>query len=148
MTPLTLLAALAGAVAAGGIMCLAAYAAGGAQPAGSPPARWRTTLRRWRVRPRTAVVAAAAGLVAFAVTGWPVAGLATVPAVIAVPRIVSRRPARARIAKLEALESWTRRLADVLAASRGLEDALTHSTDYAGPAIAAPVQELATRLRT
>ena len=82
-----------------------------------------------------------------AVTGWPVAAIAAVPAVIAVPRILSRRPARDRIARLEALEAWTRRLADVLAASRGLEDALTHSAATAPPPIAGQVGTLAASLR-
>jgi Flp pilus assembly protein TadB len=60
---------------------------------------------------------------------------------------LSRRPARARIARLEALEVWTRRLADVLAASRGLEDALTHSAATAPAPVTGPVAALAASLR-
>jgi hypothetical protein len=99
------------------------------------------------VGPWSAAAAVAAGLITFAVTGWPVAGIAAAPAVVAVPRMLSRRPAKARLAKLEALESWTRRLADVLAASRALEEALIHSAQSPPAAIAAPVQALARRLQ-
>ena len=59
-----------------------------------------------------------------AITRWPVAALATGAAVIFVPRLTAARAARQRTAMLEGLEQWTRRLADMLTASRGLEDAL------------------------
>jgi Flp pilus assembly protein TadB len=147
VTPGALAAALAGALTMAGITCIAAFFLVPAMPVASPPPRWRALLARWRITPRAAVTAAAAGVAVLAVTGWPVAGIAAVPAVIAVPRILSRRPTRARIAKLEALESWTRRLADVLAASRGLEDALTHSAATAPAPVAAPVAALAASLR-
>ena len=147
MTPAPLLAALAGGLAAAGAACVIGFFTIPARPAGAPPGRWRGLLARWRITPRQAVAALAAGVVVLAVTGWPVAGIAAVPATITIPRVLSRRPARARIAKLEALEVWTRRLADVLAASRGLEDALTHSATTAPPPIAAPVAALAAALR-
>ena len=148
MTPGALAAALAGGLTMAGIACLAAaFFILPAGPAPGPPSGWRTMLPRWRVTPRAAVAATAAGLAVLAATGWPVAAIAAMPAVIAVPRILSPRPARARIAKLEALESWTRRLADVLAASRGLEDALTHSAAAAPPPVAGPVAALAAALR-
>ena len=148
MTPGALIAALAGGLIAAGIACVAAFAARPAPAPAAPPSRWRTMVARWRITPRAAVAAAGAGLAVLLITGWPVAGIAAVPAVIAVPRILSRRPARARIARLEALESWTRRLADVLAASRGLEDALTHSAANAPAPIAGPVTALAADLRS
>ena len=148
MTPAALLGAVAGATTAAGIGCLVSYAAGPPpEPVPAPPARWRVLAARWKITPRHAVAAVVAGIAVLAVTGWPAAVLAAMPAVIAVPRILSRRPARARIARLEALEAWTRRLADVLAASRGLEDALTHSAATAPPPIAGPVAELAASLR-
>lgn len=147
MTAGILIAVLAGGLAAAGIACVAAFFTVPARPVPKPPARWRMVLARWRITPRVTVAAIGAGLVVLAVTGWPVAGIAAVPAVVAVPRILSRRPARARIARLEALEVWTRRLADVLAASRGLEDALTHSAATAPPPIAGPVSALAASLR-
>jgi Flp pilus assembly protein TadB len=149
MTAAAPAAALAGALLAAGLVCLAAYffvPAG--PPLAAPPPRWRLMLSRWRVTPRNGMIAVATGLVMLAITRWPVAAIATVPAVIAIPRILSRRPGRARITKLEALEAWTRRLADVLAASRGLEDALTHSAATAPAPIADAVSGLATALRS
>jgi Flp pilus assembly protein TadB len=147
VTPGALVAALAGLLAGAGVACLAAWRLVPASPVAAPPPRWRVLAARWRVTPRAAVAAAAAGIVVLAVTRWPVAAVAAVPAVIAVPRILSRRPARARIARLEALEAWTRRLADVLAASRGLEDAIAASAASAPPAIAGPVRQLATSMQ-
>jgi Flp pilus assembly protein TadB len=147
MTPGTLIAALAGLLAGSGIACLAAWYVLPASPVPAPSARWRVLAARWRITPRAAAAAAVTGVVVLAVTGWPVAAIAAVPAVIAVPRILSRRPSRARIARLEALEAWTRRLADVLAASRGLEDAIAHSAATAPPAIAGPVRDLAASLQ-
>ena len=143
MTPGALIAALAGLLAGAGIACLAAWRLLPAAPVAAPPPRWRVLAARWRITPRAAAAAAVTGIVVLAVTGWPVAALAAVPAVIALPRILSRRPSRTRIARLEALEAWTRRLADVLAASRGLEDAITHSAATAPPPIAGPVADLA-----
>jgi Flp pilus assembly protein TadB len=144
----SLVAAVAGGLVASGLACAAAYwLVPALPPQAAPPPRWRLLLDRWRVTPRAAAAAIGAGIVVLAITRWPVACIATVPAVIAVPRILSRRPARARIAKLEALEAWTRRLADVLAASRGLEDALTHSAATAPAPIAGPVTRLAGALR-
>ncbi len=58
-----------------------------------------------------------------AMTRWPVAALATIGAVMFVPKLTATRAARQRTAKLEGLEQWTRRLSDMLTASRGLEDA-------------------------
>jgi Flp pilus assembly protein TadB len=148
MTPGALLAAAGGAATMAGIGCLLSYAAGPpSAPVPAPPPRWRRLAARWTITPRHAVAAAATGIIVLGLTRWPAAALAAVPASIAVPRILSRRPARARIARLEALEAWTRRLADVLAASRGLEDALTHSAATAPPPIAAPVGGLAAALR-
>lgn len=143
MPAVSLLAAVTGTGTAAGLACVIAAFVLPPRATTAPPPRWRLLLTRWRVSGRTAALAVAAGLAALAITGWPVAGLATVPAVITLPRILSRRPARARIATLEALESWTRRLADLLAASRGLEDAITHSAATAPPPIAAAVAGLA-----
>ena len=48
---------------------------------------------------------------------------------------------------LEGLEQWTRRLADMLTASRGLEDAIEASARSAPAAIAEPVAALAAGCR-
>jgi Flp pilus assembly protein TadB len=147
MAPGVLLAVVAGCGAGAGLVVTAAGFAGHRRPAGTPPPRWLLLLRRWQIGPRATLTALAAGLVMFAVTGWPVAAIAAAPAAIALPKILTRRHERARIALLEALQAWTRRLADVLGASRGLEEALIRSCDSAPPAIAEPARNLARRLR-
>jgi Flp pilus assembly protein TadB len=81
-----------------------------------------------------------------AVTRWPVAALAAIGAVIFVPKLTAAKAARQRTAKLEGLEQWTRRLSDMLTASRGLEDAITVSARTAPATIAGPVTALARRL--
>lgn len=96
---------------------------------------------------RSLLIACAAALMVLAVTGWPVAALAAVAASVAVPRILAGRTAVDRIGRLEALEQWTRRLADMLSAGRGLEQAIESSATRNIPApIASHVQTLARRL--
>jgi len=147
VTPEALAGAAAGALAGAGLACLIASFALPPATVPGPPPRWRTLLARWRITPRNAALAAAAGAAVLGITGWPVAGLAAIPAAITLPRILTRRPARARIARLEALESWTRRLADVLAASLGLEEAIITSAAAAPPPVRPAVAGLATALR-
>ncbi|MEV5576606.1 type II secretion system F family protein [Spirillospora sp. NPDC052269] len=96
---------------------------------------------------RRLLVACTVGLVVLALTKWPVAGLAAAAASIVVPRIVNSSTAGDRIGKLEALEQWTRRLADMLTAGRGLEQAIESSATRNVPAPIAPqVRTLARRL--
>lgn len=112
-----------------------------------PPTRWaliRAALVRQR---RQLLLAALCGVATFGLTGWPVAGITGAAAVVAIPRVVTNRASVLRIKKLEALELWTRRLADLLTASRGLEQALEHSAVRNLPApIAGPVTALSRRL--
>jgi Flp pilus assembly protein TadB len=67
-------------------------------------------------------------------------------AVLFLPAIVSTRAPMQRAAVLDGLEQWTRRLSDLLTASRGLEDALEASARQAPLAIAPAVQALSQRL--
>lgn len=68
-------------------------------------------------------------------------------AVVALPRVLARRSAgRTRIARLEALETWTRRLSDVMAAHAALEQAVAASVRTAPPPIEAEVRTLGARL--
>jgi Flp pilus assembly protein TadB len=138
----TVLAALAGAAAAAGLVLLA-------RELFWPPARAARRRPGRRASPasvRQALLAVAAGLLMLAITHWPVAGLAAAAAVIFVPRMMLVRRQRRQTAVLEALEQWARRLSDMLAASRGLEEALEASARSAPAAIAGPVTALARRL--
>ena len=138
-------AALAGALIMAGIVLGSAELTRRAPAPGQPPGRALASRRITAARKRFAL-AFAAGLIMLALTRWPVAALATAGAVMFLPRLTATRAARQRIAKLEGLEQWTRRLSDMLTASRGLEDALAVSARSAPAAIAGPVTALARRL--
>ncbi|MBT2235575.1 type II secretion system F family protein [Nonomuraea sp. NEAU-A123] len=97
---------------------------------------------------RLIVLSLSVSIAVFALTGWPVAAVATGVAVLTLPKAMTGRAATERIRKLEALELWTRRLSDLLIAGRALEQALEQSAARnIPPAIAAPLAALARRLR-
>jgi Flp pilus assembly protein TadB len=141
------LAALAGAAIIAGLV-IGVRELIGSRPAapGTPPPRRPLAGLLSAGTGRRLLLAAAACLLVLAVTRWPVAGLAAALAVFFLPRALSVSAQRRRTAKLEALEQWTRRLGDMLAASRGLEEALEASARSAPAAIAEPVAALAVRL--
>lgn len=145
---MTTLAALCGALIAAGLV-LGVRELAGVRPArpGTPPL-WRplASVRSGSGRSRRLLLPAAACLLVLAVTRWPAGGLAAALAVLFLPQVLSTAGQRQRTAKLEALEQWTRRLADMLAASRGLEEALAASARSAPAAIAGPVARLAAGL--
>jgi Flp pilus assembly protein TadB len=143
---MTVLAALAGAAIAAGI-ALGVRELFRRAPAAAAPPRTRSVAERLADWPhRRLVLAVVAGLAVLAVTRWPVAGIAAAAAVIFLPRMEFVRRQRQRTAMLEGLEQWTRRLSDMLTASRGLEEALEASARSAPAVIAGPVTTLARRL--
>jgi Flp pilus assembly protein TadB len=139
----SILAALAGLAVTGGIVLLARGLLGRGPEPGTPPRLVQPRLTR--PRRRRAVLAAAAALLVFVLTRWPVGALAAAAAVIFLPRLGGGGQ-RQRTAMLEGLEQWIRRLADMVTASRGLEDALGASARSAPAAVAGPVERLAGRL--
>jgi len=143
LVPVIPLAGVAGGLVVAGIVLLVMELTR-RQPAPGTPSRsgpqFSPTTRK-RV-----LIAVGTGLVVLAVTRWPVAGIVAVAAVLFLPRITSARAARHRVAVLEGLEQWTRRLSDMLTASRGLEDALEASARTAPAAIEPAVARLARRL--
>lgn len=138
--------AAAGALVMTGLVLLVAEFTRKAPPPGLPPSRWSSAGQVGEHTRRRLVTAVAAGLAMLLLTRWPVAALAAAGAVVFLPRLTSTKAARQRTALLEGLEQWTRRLADMLTASRGLEDALEVSARTAPAAIAGPVTALARRL--
>jgi Flp pilus assembly protein TadB len=112
----------------------------------APGARPRSRRRPSQDQLRQILIAGGAGLVTLAITRWPVAMIAAVAAVLFLPHIVSTRATRERAVVLEGLEQWTRRLSDMLTASRGLEDALEASVRSAPKAIEPAVARLGRRL--
>jgi Flp pilus assembly protein TadB len=138
-------AALSGALIMTGIALGMAELTRRAPAAGIPPALMLTARRIAAARTRIAL-AVLAGLVMLAISRWPVAAVAAAAAVIFVPEMTAASAARRHTARLEGLEQWTRRLSDLLTASRGLEDALEVSARTAPASIAGPVTALARRL--
>jgi Flp pilus assembly protein TadB len=137
------LAGLAGGLVVAGIVLLIAELTRRRPAPGTPV---RSGRRLSRASSRQLAIAIVAGVLVLAVTRWPVAAIVAVAAVLFLPRITSSRAARRRVAVLEALEQWTRRLSDMLTASRGLEDALEASARSAPAAIEPAVARLARRL--
>jgi Flp pilus assembly protein TadB len=137
------LAGVAGGLVVAGLALLLLELARPAPEPGTPPRM------RIRLAPRTRkrlLIAVGAGVVALAVTRWPVAMIAAALAVLFLPSITSSRAARQKAAVLEGLEQWTRRLSDMLTASRGLEEALETSARQAPAAIEPAVTALGRRL--
>jgi Flp pilus assembly protein TadB len=141
-----ILAACSGALVTAGILLLIRELNRRAPAPGTPPgSRWLRPARPL-ASARRLLLALAALLAVLLITRWPVAAAAAAAAVIFLPKLTSTREQRQRTAALEALEQWARRLADMLTASRGLEDALEASARSAPAAIAGPVTTLGRRL--
>lgn len=151
-----ILAGMCGVVSAAGVLMVVAglrrspmTAVTAARPA------WKG--RRSRLRSRLGAVAghrrllaaaAGTGLVVWVVTGWVVAGAAAGLAVIGARRLRAGVAGARQLARLEALEAWTRRLADLLGSGAGgLEQAIGASVRTCPPPVAVEVGALAGRLR-
>ena len=151
-------AALAGACLFGGLL----LAVAGIVPTATRPATgsWRRRIgfSRWpdRVDQRSLgsgwgrwrwAVTTVAGLAVWAATGWPVAGLITAVTVLGLPILLSTSQVTARsIDRVEAVEAWTRRLADVLVIGVGLEQAIAATVRSSPAPIQQEVSALAARL--
>lgn len=94
-----------------------------------------------------AAVAGGLGLLVWAVSGWPVAGAVVTTTILGLPVLLGTGTAAARvIARVEAVEEWTRRVADILVAGVGLEQALTASLATCPSPIRTEVTALCARL--
>lgn len=109
------------------------------------------SLNRIRSLPRQTRLLLAAGFMAgvlgWLVTGWLLALVIGPAAVIGLPYLLATSPAKARIARLEALEEWSRSLSGVLTVGVGLEQALIATLRSTPAPIAGEVGRLAARLR-
>lgn len=149
LQPATLLAALAGAGLACGLVLVVA-ARWGVLP---DPSRAGSLLRRWR----RAVSASLGGRVAGAVlvgsgtllvTRWPVAAAGLTALVAWWPRMFGgTRAEQAQIDRLEALVTWTEALRDTVAAHASLEHAIPATTHSAPPLIRPALVRLTGRIR-
>lgn len=165
MTLGAIAAAVAGGCLALGAMLIVVGIRGGPaeqRPPATPASPWLQGLRRvWAAmgdparsrtdRRRRAVGWVAAGTVVWVVTGWPVAGVASIMAGLWLPWLLgSARVVQERIATLEALESWCRRMADSLAGGGaiGLAQAITTTAGRVEGPISDAVRTLARRVQT
>ena len=89
----------------------------------------------------------AGGVVAWLVTGWVLAIVAVPVAAVGLPMLLSSGSAASRIARLEAMEEWTRSLSGVLTVGVGLEQALVATLRSTPAAVTPEVTRLMARLR-
>ncbi|HEY3545801.1 MAG TPA: type II secretion system F family protein [Propionicimonas sp.] len=144
-----LLAGLAGAITITGLMMIAVGVRGTDQPPTPRPRRPRPRSRpvtlgwaRWRW-----AVALGAGVTVWVITRWPVVGALTAAAILGLPYLLTTaKVAEERIARVEAIEEWTRRLSDVLTAGSGLEQAITATARSCPAALRTEVGALVARL--
>lgn len=92
-------------------------------------------------------IAAAAGLVVLAATGWLVGGVMAVVTALVLPRIVGGKAARQRVIdRTEAIASWTEMIRDSIVAASGLEEAIVATAPVAPAPIASEVRTMVRRL--
>lgn len=142
-----LLAGLAGVLLVGGLLVLATGLRR-TEPAQGRPKRLRARRPveggwgRWRW-----LIAAAAGFLAWTITSWPVAGGIVAAAVVGLPYLLASAKVAARaIDRVQAIEEWTRRLADVLATGVGLEQGILASVATCPPPLTREVGALVARI--
>ena len=148
MSDRALLGAFVGLLVVAGVLTIvASLTPSAAAPAVARPRRPRRLRRRsswdrWRWS-----VAGVAGMMTWLLTGWPVAGLIAAATVLGLPVLLSTsRVASQGIARIEAVEDWTRRLADVLVVGLGLEQAIITSERSVPDPIRSEVAALTARL--
>ena len=147
MTPVV--PALAGALVVAGVLGVVAGLRPTPPPA-VPTPRHRRVATLPRLTPRVLVLGTAglvAGAATVVLTGWWVALVVVPAAVVGLPVLLSPPPSRTSVARLEAMEEWTRALAGVLTAGAGLEQALIATLRSAPEPIRPEVTRLASRLR-
>jgi tight adherence protein B len=115
--------------------------------AGLVRARRRLVGDRRAVARVTMVVAV--GAATGAATGWVAGAVLAAAAVWCLPRLVGPDRAHARrVARIEAIASWTEMLRDVLSAAAGLEQAILTTAPLAPTTIRAEVTTLTARLES
>jgi tight adherence protein B len=152
VTPL--LAAAAAVAVLGGLLLIGI----GAQRRSRPPAPTTTTMtnRRWSAAARRGtsrrtrlllVGGLVAGALVWLITGWVVAVLVAPAFALLLPTVLVTSDNSAGIARLEAMEEWTRSLAGVLTVGVGLEAALIATLRSTPEPIRPEVTTLVSRLR-
>ena len=111
-----------------------------------PSRRAQAGLRDQRQALRVGL-AVAVGVLTGVATGWVVGAVLVGLAVWALPRVLGRDPEHARrVARIEAIATWTEMLRDTLSAAAGLEQAILVTAPLAPPAIRGEITDLAVRI--
>ncbi|MBV1851738.1 type II secretion system F family protein [Catellatospora tritici] len=107
----------------------------------------RTAAQR-RAHRSLLVFAVVAGAAAWLFTGWPVGGVVVMLAIPGVPWLFAAAGAEKKaIARLGALETWTRRVSDYVRNGIGLQAAIIATARTAPPLLNIEVKTLAARLQ-
>ena len=153
-----LIAITAGMLGVGGIVMTIAGFIGTTKPM-PPPSRTAITLRRWwrgdgrsvaaqRLRQMLIITSIVSGVLTWLITGVLILGVIVLLAVPGIPWLFSAGGAEKRaIARLEAVEAWTRRLGDVVANGIGLQAAIVATANMPPALIEREVRELAARMQ-
>lgn len=108
---------------------------------------YRTATAR-RHHQRRLMAAAAAALLVWLISGMPVFALMVAVAIPGLPWLLGGgKLEEDAIARLEAIQAWTRRLKDLVGMGTGLQQAIITSVANAPAEVAAEVADLAVRLR-
>lgn len=113
--------------------------------------RIRSTGKRTASRRRATRwgIGAVVSLTAWLLSGWPVAAVAVMSMWVLLPYFFGTgKIAARRIGRLEGMDEWTRRLAEVIAAGLAPVPAIVESADRAPEAIRPEVTRLASKLAT
>jgi tight adherence protein B len=120
---------------------------------GVDPRPRRVQLRRRQDAPRDQRqvlrigLAVVIGLLTGLATGWVVGAVLAGLACWALPRVLGRDPEHARrVARIEAVATWTEMLRDTLSAAAGLEQAILATAPLSPPAIRGEITDLAARI--
>ena len=142
-----LLAVVAGALAAGGLVLLVMAARGlPPGPPGRRPGRLEHQLRE--LAGTRGALALLVGALALLATRWLVAGIGLALLVLAWRTLGGAAGERRAMMRLEALATWTESLRDTIAGAVGLEQAIPSSLRVAAPALQEPLARLVDRLHT
>lgn len=139
-----LLAAAGGLLLGAGVGLAIVHLARARSPRGSLSARL-TGLDRNRVIHVTG--AFAAGVVAWMITGWPLAAILVVAGTWWLPRLLGPDHAHtAQVQRVEAVAGWAEQIRDLMAGAAGLHQAIAHTVPTAPAPIRADVALLADHL--
>lgn len=140
---MTVILAVLGALLACGLVLIFS----GIRPSQRRPLPIRLPRLTWRSPIVVAGTCLLAGVAVAVFTGWMVAIVVLPLLGLALPYLIGRTDAEVNIAKLEAMEEWTRSLSGILTAGAGLEQALASTLRSTPVPLRPQVSRLVARLK-